>query len=163
MILNKLESGLLLFDTPQGYVAVEPSFRERLYLLWTFRNFRQLSLPLLNARQNALIKDLARKNTAAKMERYDALRVIGVVENFSLPKAKVTVLPTAITGTINTRVSEATISAAAMNAAVGETPTRVTAGSVTVSAPPGDVPEFLVAGEKELTGAAEEEPVAAVQ
>ncbi len=113
MILNKLESGLLLFDTPQGYVAVEPSFRERVYLLWTFRNFRQLSLPLLNARQIALVRDLARKNAGAKLERYDALRVIGVVENFALPTKKMSALPMAMNvGAISSTAAVPTISSA---------------------------------------------------
>ncbi len=59
MFLNKLESGFVLFQTRQGFVAVEPSsFWQRVYLLWTFRNFRQLSLPLLNSRQVALINNL---------------------------------------------------------------------------------------------------------
>ncbi|SPE30652.1 hypothetical protein SBA5_80024 [Candidatus Sulfotelmatomonas gaucii] len=46
VLLNKLESGFLLFQTQRGLVAVEPSFWQRVYLLWTFRNFRQLSLEL---------------------------------------------------------------------------------------------------------------------
>jgi hypothetical protein len=64
VLLNKLESGLLLFQTPQGLVAVEPTFWQRVYLLWTFRNFRQLSLPLLNPRQTALINDLFLRHAA---------------------------------------------------------------------------------------------------
>ena len=65
VLLNKLESGFLLFQTQQGLVAVEPSFWERVYLLWTFRNFRELSLPLLNSRQTALINNLFRRQAAA--------------------------------------------------------------------------------------------------
>jgi hypothetical protein len=85
VLLNKLESGFLLFLTQQGLVAVEPSFWERVYLLWTFRNFRQLSLPLLNPRQAALINNLFREHAAPVSDDYEPslkIGLIGVVENF---------------------------------------------------------------------------------
>ena len=85
MFLQRLESGLLLFQTPQGLVPVELSFWQRVYLLWMFRNFRQLPLPLLNPRQVALVNALSRKNAGAVPHAYDRLRVIGVVENLSPP------------------------------------------------------------------------------
>lgn len=84
MLLNKLESGLLLFQTQQGVVAVEPSFWQRVYLLWTFRNFRQLSLPLLNSRQIALVNDLFRHHAAVSHE-YEPSLEIGRIENFVPP------------------------------------------------------------------------------
>jgi hypothetical protein len=74
MLLNKLESGFLLFQTQQGLVAVEPSFWQRVYLLWTFRNFRQLSLPLLNPRQTALINSLFRQHAAVVPHEYEFSR-----------------------------------------------------------------------------------------
>jgi len=86
VFLDRLESGLLLLQTPQGYVAVQPSFWQRAYLIWTFRNFRQLSPPLLNARQLALVKALASKNEALQPHSYDPLLVIGVVDFSSRPK-----------------------------------------------------------------------------
>jgi TonB family protein len=192
VILDKLESGLLLFDTPQGYVAVEPSFRERVYLLWTFRNFRQLSLPLLNARQIALVKDLA--GTASKLERYDALRVIGVVENFSLPRARPSALPAAMSmGAIGGGVSLPTISATATSAAsisemsgaaLAESGVLAGASEYKLAQQPENEAEhrekengaalhagmvaadergLLVVGEQELAVAAEQEPVVASQ
>jgi len=82
VLLNKLESGFLLFQTQQGLVAVEPSFWQRVYLLWTFRNFRQLSLPLLNSRQTTLINSLFRENAALVSDEYEPSLEIGVVENF---------------------------------------------------------------------------------
>ena len=82
VLLNKLESGLLLFQTQQGLVAVEPSFWQRVYLLWTFRNFRQLSLPLLNPRQTALINDLFRQHAAVVSHEYEPSLEIGIVEDF---------------------------------------------------------------------------------
>ena len=86
VLLDKLESGFLLLQTRQGLVAVEPSsFWQRAYLLWTFRNFRQLSLPLLNTRQTALINNLFRGHPEAVSHKYDPWLVIGVVENFVPP------------------------------------------------------------------------------
>ncbi len=85
MLLNKLESGYLLFQTQQGSIAVEPSsFWQRVYLLWTFRNFRQLSLPLLNSRQTALINDLFRQGAAviSHEHEFEPSLEIGVVEDF---------------------------------------------------------------------------------
>ncbi len=90
VLLDKLESGFLLLQTRQGLVAVEPSsFWQRVYLLWTFRNFRQLSLPLLNTRQTALINNLFRENAEAVSQRYDPWLVIGVVENFVPPPIEI--------------------------------------------------------------------------
>ncbi len=93
MLLDRLQSGFLLFETPQGLVRADLSPRQRIYLLWTFRNFRQLSLPLLNARQRELVNTLFRHNAGVvpSMDtRY--VPVIGVVENF-VPPAEVTVSP----------------------------------------------------------------------
>ena len=89
MLLNKLESGFLLFQTQQGLVAVEPSFWQRVYLLWTFRNFRQLSLPLLNSRQTALINNLFRQHAAVVSHEYEPSLEIGVVENFVPPAIEI--------------------------------------------------------------------------
>jgi hypothetical protein len=85
VLLNKLESGFLLLQTEQGLVAVEPSFWQRVYLLWTFRNFRQLSLPLLNPRQTALINNLFRQHAMVVSHEYEPSLEIGVVENFAPP------------------------------------------------------------------------------
>jgi len=84
VFLEKLESGLLLFETPKGLVAIELSFWQRLYLLWTFRNFRRLSTRLLNSRQAALVNAIA-NNPSTIAPSYDPSLVIGIVENFSLP------------------------------------------------------------------------------
>ena len=84
MFLDKLESGFLLFQTRQGMVRVELSLWQRIYLLWTFRNFRRLSIPLLNSRQRTLVNALFHNNEGAVSHSYDPLLVIGVVENFVL-------------------------------------------------------------------------------
>ena len=89
MLLNKLESGFLLFQTQQGLVAVEPSFWQRVYLLWTFRNFRHLSPLLLNSRQTALINNLFRQHAAVVLHEYEPSLEIGVIENFVPPAIEI--------------------------------------------------------------------------
>ena len=89
MLLNKLESGFLLLKTERGLVAVEPSFWQRVYLLWTFRNFRKLSLPLLNPRQTALINNLFREHAAVVSPEYEPWLQIGVIENFAPPAIEI--------------------------------------------------------------------------
>jgi protein TonB len=85
MLLDRLESGYLLFETEQGLVRVDLSRMQRIYLLWTFRNFRQLSLPLLNGRQRRLVNDLFVHGARAAKGVGDPLLAIGVVENFVPP------------------------------------------------------------------------------
>jgi TonB family protein len=85
VFLDRLQSGFLLFQTRQGLVRVDLSVWQRIYLLWTFRNFRRLSPPLLNTRQRALVNALFRNNAGAISHAYDPLLVIGVVENFAPP------------------------------------------------------------------------------
>jgi hypothetical protein len=89
VLLNKLESGFLLLQTERGLVAVEPSFWQRVYLLWTFRNFRQLSLPLLNPRQTALINDLFRQHATVVSSEFEPSLEIGVIENFVPPAIEI--------------------------------------------------------------------------
>jgi hypothetical protein len=98
MLLNKLESGFLLLQTPQGPVAVEPSsFWERVYLLWTFRNFRELSPLLLNPRQTALINKLFSEHAMVVPQGYEPGLQIGVVEDFVPPAGEIGAMPAAKT------------------------------------------------------------------
>src|ERR1035438_5002553 len=80
--MGRLQSGHLLFETPEGLVRVELTFKERVALLWTFRNFRRLSTPLLNSRENTLINTLYRTHAVVISASYDPSAVIGVVEDF---------------------------------------------------------------------------------
>ncbi|MGO9540887.1 MAG: hypothetical protein ACLPN2_09875, partial [Terriglobales bacterium] len=89
MLLNKLESGFLVLQTQQGLVVVEPSFWQRVYLLWTFRNFRQLSTLLLNSRQTELINNLFRQHAAVVSHEYEPSLEIGVVEDFVPPAIEI--------------------------------------------------------------------------
>jgi protein TonB len=89
VFLDRLQSGFLLFETQQGLVRFELSLQQRIYLLWTFRNFRQLSIPLLNSRQRALVNSLFQNNAGVVSDAQDPKLVIGVVENFVRPPVSI--------------------------------------------------------------------------
>jgi outer membrane biosynthesis protein TonB len=93
VFLNRLQSGFLLFETQHGLVRVELSLWQRIYLLWTFRNFRQLSIPLLNPRQRTLVNALFRSNAGVVSHSDNPLPVIGVVENFVPPTVRIDASP----------------------------------------------------------------------
>jgi TonB family protein len=99
VFFDKLQSGFLVFETPQGFTRIELSPRQRVTLLWTFRNFRQLSIPLLNPRERELVTSLFRNNAPIVFDYQDPSFVIGVVENF--------VPLTPLTGTMLTHKSVA--------------------------------------------------------
>jgi periplasmic protein TonB len=83
----------LLYETPQGLVRTELSPRQRIYLLWTFRNFRQLSMALLNDRQRALVIDLFNTNAGLIPPSCNPSPVIGVVEDFVPPPTAPSLVP----------------------------------------------------------------------
>ena len=93
VFLDRLQSGFLLFETQQGLVRVELSLKQRIYLLWTFRNFHQLSIPLLNSRQRALVNALFRKNAGVVSHLHSRTLAIGVVENFVPPPVPIDATP----------------------------------------------------------------------
>jgi hypothetical protein len=55
MWLDKLSWGVLRVLTPLGPRYVKPSFGQRLYLLWIFRNFHTLPAKVLSGRQQKWI------------------------------------------------------------------------------------------------------------
>ena len=93
VFLNRLQSGFLLFETQHGLVRVELSRWQRIYLLWTFRNFRQLSIPLLNPRQRTLVNTLFRNGTGVVSHSHNLLPVIGIIENFVPPTVRIDASP----------------------------------------------------------------------
>jgi len=97
VLLDKLQSGYLRFETPQGLAAAEPTFWHRVYLLWTFRNFHQLSPLLLNPRQTALINNLFRQHAVMDPHEYEPHLEIGIVENFVPSAIEIDTMPTART------------------------------------------------------------------
>lgn len=62
MWLEKLSYGVLRLMTPLGPRYLRPSFGQRLYLLWVFRNFPSLPLKVLSARQQRMIEALCEQN-----------------------------------------------------------------------------------------------------
>ena len=51
MAIDKLSVGMLRVLTPLGPRYLNPTFSQRLYLMWLFRNFPVLPVKVLNARQ----------------------------------------------------------------------------------------------------------------
>jgi TonB family protein len=74
---------LLAFDNGRGIVYARPSGWQRVYLLWTFRNFRSLPQKLLNPRQQDLVAALYRTSAIERSREFDD-GVIGTVEEFRL-------------------------------------------------------------------------------
>ncbi len=58
MYVSKLLYGVLEVITPAGRRYLHATFLERLYLLWTFRNFSILPHAVLNASQRRLLDKL---------------------------------------------------------------------------------------------------------
>jgi hypothetical protein len=54
MWLEKLLDGVLRINTPLGPRLMKPSFSQRLYLLWIFRNFHTLPAAVLSGQQRRI-------------------------------------------------------------------------------------------------------------
>jgi|SRR5690242_5517817 len=57
-MIDKLNDGVLRVLTPLGPRYIRPSFKQRLYLLWVFRNFQVLPMQVLSGRQRRLVDEL---------------------------------------------------------------------------------------------------------
>ena len=62
MWLEKLSSGVLRVLTPLGPRYLRPTFAQRLYLLWVFRNFQTLPVKVLTSRQRHLVESMWTNN-----------------------------------------------------------------------------------------------------
>jgi TonB family protein len=94
--VKQIRSGLIELRTNRGFFYVKPSFPQRLYLLWTFRNFRRLPLQVLNSHEQQLIHRLCRTAIVAKQDSVARSSLIGSVENINLqpiPQKDVAVTP----------------------------------------------------------------------
>jgi hypothetical protein len=58
MWMEKILDGVLRVLTPLGPRYIKPSFYQRIYLLWVFRNFHTLPVEVLSSRQKRLIDHL---------------------------------------------------------------------------------------------------------
>jgi TonB family protein len=85
VLLDKLQSDFLAYETEQGSAHVRISGRQRLYLLWTFRNFNSLPVKSLNARQQRLVENLYLRNSGRFLPSHPGRdAVVGTVEKFRL-------------------------------------------------------------------------------
>ena len=83
MWMEKLARGVLRVLTPLGPRYIEPTFWQRVQLLWIFRNFEVLPLQVLTARQQRLIDDLCAEQRFVALSHSILLEdapVLGTVE-----------------------------------------------------------------------------------
>ena len=84
MWIEKLADGVVRVQTPIGPRFVMPSFLQRVYLLWMFRNFPILPHAVLNQRQQRMIDRMCsdqRFASAAYAHGMDEAPVIGTIEH----------------------------------------------------------------------------------
>ena len=83
MLIEKLAAGVVQVQTPIGPRYLQPSFPQRIYLLWMFRNFPILPHAVLNGRQQRLIDRMCSEQSFASIAYADGMDeapVIGTVE-----------------------------------------------------------------------------------
>ncbi|HEY6337992.1 MAG TPA: hypothetical protein VIW68_05820 [Candidatus Sulfotelmatobacter sp.] len=84
MWIEKLAGGVVRVQTPIGPRYVMPSFFQRAYLLWMFRNFPILPHAVLNVRQQRMVDQLCSEQAFESMayagDGMDEAPVIGTVE-----------------------------------------------------------------------------------
>jgi hypothetical protein len=67
MWMEKLSLGVLRVLTPLGPRYLNPSFAQRLYLLWIFRNFETLPVKVLSPRQQRRIDAMCARHGFVSM------------------------------------------------------------------------------------------------
>ena len=82
MWIDKLTDGVLELDTPIGPRYVQPTFLQRAYLIWTFRNFFSLPQQVLQPWEIRLIERLCSENRFVSLAEAGATErtIIGRVE-----------------------------------------------------------------------------------
>jgi hypothetical protein len=83
MLIDKLAAGVVQVQTPIGPRYIMPSFLQRVYLLWVFRNFPILPHAVLSARQQRMIDRMCSEQVFASLPYVDGLNeapVIGIIE-----------------------------------------------------------------------------------
>jgi hypothetical protein len=83
MLIEKLAAGVVQVQTPIGPRYLMPSFPQRLYLLWVFRNFPILPHAVLSLRQQRMIDRMCSEQVFASVPYVDGLDeapVIGTIE-----------------------------------------------------------------------------------
>jgi hypothetical protein len=83
MLIEKLAAGVVQVQTPLGPRYVFPSFLQRVYFLWMFRNFAVLPHAVLSRRQQRMIDRMCGEQSFASIAYSNALEeapVIGTIE-----------------------------------------------------------------------------------
>jgi hypothetical protein len=81
MWLERLSDGVLCVLTALGPRYIKPTFAQRVYLLWIFRNFKVLPFQVLTRRQRKLIEDLCvEQNFVPLLQNGWDLPILGTVE-----------------------------------------------------------------------------------
>ena len=83
MWIDKLESGVLQVRTPIGPRYIQPSLRQRIYLLWIFRHFHVLPQQVLSNWQQRLIYELCTEHRFVSLPYQNGgedAPIIGTVE-----------------------------------------------------------------------------------
>ena len=82
-MIEKLAAGVVQVQTPIGPRFVMPSFLQRIYLLWMFRNFPILPHAVLSKRQQRMIDRMCSEQSFASFAYADGMDeapVIGTIE-----------------------------------------------------------------------------------
>lgn len=79
MWLERLTQGMLRVLTPLGPRYVNPSFGQRLYLLWLFRNFHTLPVKVLSKRQERRLERICRQHGFVSVPFTEAV-ILGTLE-----------------------------------------------------------------------------------
>jgi hypothetical protein len=82
MWMEKLCLGVLRVLTPLGPRYLNPSFAQRLYLLWIFRNFETLPIKVLSPRQQRRIEAMCARHGFVSVSDLNGLDVplLGTLE-----------------------------------------------------------------------------------
>ena len=94
-LLAKLRSGVLEIAVGDECRYAKPSFLQRAYLIWTFRNFRRLSVRVLNQSQCEMVEHLSQTATAVENKKIDPTLTIGRIEFAAFPARKVLIVESA--------------------------------------------------------------------
>lgn len=81
MWLEKFSSGVLRVLTPLGPRYLNPSFLQRLYLIWVFRHFETLPVKVLSSRQRRMIEVMCANNQFVSLDMaVDYAPLLGTLE-----------------------------------------------------------------------------------
>ena len=97
-VLDKLRRGVVELAAGDECRYAEPSFLQRAYLIWTFRNFRRLSVRILNQTQLKMVECLSQTAYGAANKKTNPAPVIGRAEFAAFPPRKLLIVESAPPG-----------------------------------------------------------------